>query len=460
MLDPRSIMTHFFDKKLSLFILFFSLPLLFLPKINLISFDSETAGLRIDDLLLFVFGGLLIWSHAMLHKRLYKIEGWILALTFFSILSFLSNRFLVANGFVLLDAKIFYAVRLLEYFLFFYIGALASRFHLGKVFIQGFFVWNFLLMILQKFNLAGAITVVGYHTDVSSRVQGIASFPSEMGLLLNLLFCYMIYDESYRSKIVDLFASPFSRYVLRKSYLYWMFGLFGMFVVFTGNRISLAALFICFLGKLKQEVNWKSSGAFVIIGIVTPLVLSIIIYLMSQTDSISSRSASLLSMKNIHLAQVVWDKIDMTKNPVGNEVISSDDYDMSWWMRIHKWIFVVKVFVHHPEIYLQGLGPGFAWSALDGGILRIFVEYGLIGSFIFWNFFRSLASINKQLKWMTIALLINMIFFDAYLAYKTMSFFFFAAGYAFETTHRPSIAANTKADLISSTTASREFIIT
>jgi hypothetical protein len=439
--NPIDYMARFFDKQLSLFILIFFIPLFFLPKINLLTIGSETAGLRIDDFLLLFFGVLLVWSHLILHKKLYPIELWMIGLTIFGILSFASNRLLVSLGYQLLDAKIFYTVRLLEYFLFFYIGALAARFQLGKGFIQAFFLWNFLLMTLQKFNLAGAITNLGYEGDVSSRVQGIASFPSEMGLLLNLLFCYMIYNDSYRSKIIPIFP-PLFRQFLRKSYLYIMFVIFGIFIIFTGNRISVLAHLICFFGKLKQEINWKSLKSFAAMIIFIPILLGAITYMMLQTDSIYARSASLISMKNVQLAQIVWDKIDTTQDPIGNEVTDSDGYDMSWWLRIHKWIFVTKAFVIHPEIYLQGLGPGFAWSALDGGILRVVAEYGLLGSLFFFYFFRSIYNINPQLRWMTIALLINMLFFDAYLAYKTMSFYLFIAGYCFEAKHPPSYDSN------------------
>jgi hypothetical protein len=429
-------MLNFLDRKLSTFILFFSLPLLLLPKINIVSLGSETAGLRIDDLFLFLFGALFFFCHTLLRKPLYKIEGWILTLTVFSIVSFLSNRVLVSAGSLHMDAKIFYAVRLLEYFLFFYLGTLAFRFDCGKLLIKVFFIWNFLLMTLQKLNLAGGVSIAGYSEDVSTRVQGIASFPSEMGLLLNLLFCYMLYDPSNQSRFVNLFVSPLARHILRKGYPYFLFALFGIFVVFTGNRISIVALCICFIGKIKEEFTWRTNGSIILAFIIIPLLVGSVGYFISQTDAVYSRSLSLLSMKNVELTQIVWDKIDMKKNPVGNEVIESNEFDMSWWMRIHKWVYVVKVFVTHPEAYLQGLGPGFAWSALDGGILRIFVEYGLIGTFLFWKFFSSLYRINRQLKWMTIAFAINMIFFDAYLAYKTMSFFFFAAGLEFESAQR------------------------
>ena len=88
------------------------------------------------------------------------------------------------------------------------------------------------------------------------------------------------------------------------------------------------------------------------------------------------------------------------------------------------------MYITHPECYRQGVGPGFAWSALDGGLIRILTEYGLIGVLvIFWRLFSLLYKINPQLKWMIIAFLMNMIFFDAYLAYKSTSFLFFVAGW-------------------------------
>ncbi len=427
---------RFFEHKLSLGVVFIALPLLFLPKINLISFNSETAGLRIDDMVLFFIGALLMWSHAYSHQRLYKVEGWLLLLTAFSFLSFFSNRLLVSSHILYMDAKIFYTIRLLEYFIFFYIGAIASQYFRDSTIVRAFFLWNLVLMILQKLNLAGAITVTGYSTDVSTRVHGIASFPSEMGLLINLIFCYLIFDRTTRSQFVRLFSSPWTRYLLGKFYLYWMFALCGTLVIFTGNRVSIVALLVCFLWRLKEEFSLRSIGSAVLAMISIPFIIAGVFFLVVQTASVYERSADLFSYKNLGLAQMVWEQIDLSKSPVGNEIISATDYDMSWWMRIHKWVHVLKAYITHPECYLQGLGPGFAWAALDGGLLRILVEYGVIGTFLFWKFFRCLYRINEQIKWMMVAFLLNMIFFDAYLAYKTMSLLFFLCGYAFERQQR------------------------
>lgn len=427
---------HFFDRRLSLIILFISIPLLFLPKFNLMSVDAEeTAGLRIDDLILLVLGALLMWAHAVSHQRLYKVEGWILLITGFGIFSFLMNRLLVSFGILFLDAKIFYSLRLLEYFLFFYLGAMASQHFSSRVIIYSFFLWNLLLMTLQKLNLVGGIIATGYHEDVSGRVQGVASFPSEMGLLLNLIFCYLVFDEKAESRLINLFRSPFTRYVLHRLFFYGLFCLFAIFIIFTGNRISIVALFVCFLFRLKKDLNLRSLGSYISMLVLIPILVAAVGFVITQTSGVYERSADLFSFKNLELFNLVWDKIDITQNPIDHEVIEGRNYDMSWWIRIHKWLYMIKTYVENPECYLQGLGPGYAGAALDGGLLRILTEYGLIGAFLFWKFFACLSRLNAQTKWMVMAFLINMIFFDAYLAYKTMSFLLFTCGYIFERQH-------------------------
>lgn len=419
-----------FDKKLSFLIVLLCLPLLFLPKINLISIHSETAGVRIDDLILFMLGILIIWAHFLYNHKLYQIEFWLFAFTAFSFISFISNKILVQMDLLYMPAKIFYTIRLFEYFIFFYIGAFAAQFFQTQRIVQAFFLWNLCIMILQKIGLTGGLSVEGYQTDVSSRVQGIASFPSEMGLLLNLIFCYLIYDTT-ASSLLNFVSPPFKK-ILKKFYLYGMFCLFGAFVIFTGNRISILALLVCFLFKLKQELNWRSMSSFVTIFMISMLLLGGVVWLMFQTASVYDRSTALFSFKNLELVQIVWNKIDLTQDPIENEVISSDHFDVSWWLRAHKWVYVLKAYCTNPLCYLQGVGPGFAWSALDGGFLRILVEYGIIGFYFFYKFLACLYRINPQIKWMVIAFYINMIFFDAYLAYKTMSFLLFTAGYAFQ----------------------------
>lgn len=423
---------RFFDRKTSLFLILICLPLLFLPKINLIRVgEGETAGLRIDDFILFFFAVILFWAHRATRAGLSPIEFWVIALTAFSLLSFLSNRFLVSIGYLHVDAKVYYTVRIFEYFLFFYIGALAVQFISLETIIHTFFGMNLFLMILQKWGVIGGFNFEGYFLQDTYRVFGIASFPSEMGALLNLIFCYFLFRDREEIKIWSWLPKS-CIHLLKITYIYWLFLLFTLLVILTGSRIAIVALLLPFLFKLKSEVKqFRSIGSYIPLLCFFGCALVFLLFFINQTESISTRSKGLMDLRNFALVEEVWNEVNENANMKEYGEVYFDDYDFSWWIRIHKWCYALKVYCFHPECYLQGIGPGFAWSALDGGFIRILTEFGIIGTFLFWKFFASIYRVNQQLKWMVIAFMFNMIFFDAHLAYKAMSLLFLIAGYIY-----------------------------
>lgn len=427
-------MIQTFDRRLSLIIVLLCLPLLFFPKINLITFAGrETAGVRIDDLLLMAFGMLFLGAQFLKNRYLRDIEFWMLALIGFSIASFLSNRLMVEEGILRPQAVLVYALRILEYFLFFYIGLEASRVISLDRLMRYFFAWNLTIMLMQKVGLVGFFTPQGYTPHGSWRCCGIGSFASEMGLLLNMLFCYFVYapQATFSEKVVRLFP-PSLRFFVRNSYVYVLFVVFAGLLLLNGSRIALVALVIAFLVKMRELISWRSPITWIcacafLVGI--GLGISKII---TMIDALATRSAGLLSLENLSLITRVWENINIDFDPIGKESVAYEgNVDLSWWIRIHKWCYALKIFFLHPEAWLQGIGPGFAMAGLDGGLLRIFVEYGLIGSYIFYRFFMCMYQLSRQMKWILIVFGLNMIFFDAYLAYKPMSFLFILAGYAY-----------------------------
>jgi hypothetical protein len=428
------------DRQSSLFIVLLCLPLLFLPKINLITLgEGETAGLRIDDFFLLAFSLILMWAHFTVRKGLLEIEVAILSIVGFSLVSFLSNKILVSMDILQLDAKLFYCLRLLEYFLFFYIGTIAARFCETFTLIKTFFLWNLFWMVLQRVGLIGEFSsIYGYQAEGAARVSGIASFPSEMGGLLNLMFCYFLFaaHNSNQKSFWSRFSISLSwRQFFKNTYIYWLFLFFAVLTIMTGSRVAIVALIVPFLFKLKSELNLRSLNSLFSLLLFILCAVVMITYMIIQTDSIFERSRGLLSWKNLELAGEVWDKLSiegkLTEYP--ENVVTYNGQDMSWWIRIHKWAYIFKVYFVHPECYLQGLGPGCAWAALDGGFLRILVETGFIGCFLFWRLFAAIYQKSLQLKWMCMALFFNMLFFDAYLAYKLMSLLFVTAGCEFYT---------------------------
>lgn len=421
-------MVHFLDRKLSWVCLLFTLPLLFLPKINIAAVgERETAGLRIDDLFLLVFGFVFLCAHIRAKEPLQRIEKVLLVLVALSLVSYLLNQLFVAIGLLFLEANLFYVIRPLEYFIFFYVGAILPSTLLRGVLLF-FLWWNVFWMALQKLSLLGGVAYSGYIVDVSGRVQGIASFPSEMGLILNLLYCYFAFDAPFQVRVCSLLKSPYFRAIAYQCYNALLFCFFAALVIATGNRISLAALLLTFIVKLVHELRRKAFGARLSLAILIPIVIASAVYIAVQTASIYERSKDLFSWKNVSLVANVWEAIDIDKGLPNMDTDGVKWVDLSWWIRIHKWLFITKSYVDNPECYLCGLGPGVAGAAMDGGVLRILCEGGLLGAMLYWKFFSTLAKTNTQTKWMVIAFACNMLFFDAYLAYKAMSLLLFTCG--------------------------------
>jgi len=396
-------------------VLWWLLPLLFLPKVNLITFGGgETAGVRIDDILLFGFSFFFLFAALSLRKTLIPLEKLMIAITGLSLVSFAFNRFLFALGEIDVNSSIFYALRPLEYFLFFYVGQMAYGRLALNFLIALFLSWNALIMGLQWLGAIPAVSVDGF-MYVSGRIPGIASFPSEMGALLNLCFCALL----------------FSTHKLNEWIPYFLFITIGALVMMTASRASMAAHVIVFMFYLKTSSGNRQGARLVLGSLFLLIAFGIFLTILPHIEEIYDRSLGLLSWSNLDLIKDVWHHIEPSHNPLGNESVEYDDgYDMSWWIRIHKWCYALKVYTLHPECYLQGIGPGFASAGLDGGILRIFVELGIVGAVLYAFFFRKLMQLSPYIKWMVLVLLMNMTFFDAHLAYKPMSLLFLAAGYA------------------------------
>ncbi|EFB42027.1 hypothetical protein [Parachlamydia acanthamoebae] len=414
-----------FDKKTTCLILAFCLPLLFFPKINLIKFsEKETAGIRLDDVILLGTFFILFWARFSLKTALCKFEKWLFAVVGFSLFSFFCNRFLVSIDSLHVHSKIFYCLRILEYATFFYVGCFAYDFVSERKIMYGFLVWNLAIMAMQKVGLIGGFSSAGYGEN-TYRVTGIASFPSETGAILNLLFCYLVFDDFARKRI-PIVIPRWLKTVYHKCAIFVQFVIFAIFVILSGSRIALAALLVPFMIKLKSLVSLKS---IIIVASFLGCLSIGIAYLVVNTEGL--RSDGLLSYKNIEIMKQVWEDIDIRAEPEIKKLETDEKFDQSWWMRMHKWCYALKIYLANPQCYLQGIGPGFAFPALDGGFLRILTENGLIGTFLYAGLFLSISKQSKQLTWMVIVFMVNMIFFDVYLAYKPMALLFLISGYAY-----------------------------
>ena len=359
-----------------------------------------------------------------------SLELWLFSIVFFSFISFLINAFLVDMGYIQVKAKIFYVVRIIEYFLFFYIGCMASQFFSLNSIIKSFLVINIIVMTMQKLGMVGRLTGFGPQVIDTSRVSGLASFPAEMGALLNIMFCYLLLNPTKRISFFSIKLPPALIILINKTRNFRLLLLFLFLIALTGARIAIVAtlaMFICYQLTEKRKNFFRFAAT---ISIILLLVVPTTIYFIVNTDTLIARSTGLLSFNNLGLITGVWNNIDLNIDLYDNIHLEKGDYDMSWWMRAHKWCYALKLYFLHPECYLLGVGPGAYSAALDGSILRILTENGIMGIFCYGMLFKSISNQSRTVKWVIIAFFINMIFFDIYLAYKPMALLFLLAGYS------------------------------
>ena len=420
---------RYLDHFLSLAILMVTIPLLFLPKVNLIALGSqETAGIRIDDIILLAVSLIIVWARFAYRRQPFPEEKWFFSLVVLSFFSFAINYLFSVLGMLHASANILYCCRLIEYFSFFYIGIIAAPYLSLHRLLSVFLFFNALVMVLQWLGIIGEFSVEGYHAYSTTRLSGIASFPSEMGCLITMVFGYLVFTDAPSSPYLRLLPRALALY-FRKTAIYWFFFFCALLVIKTGARIAIAALVAIMAVRVRQEFRSRDRFSVICAFLFSMIGCLVVAITIVNVDGLVERSKELLSMRNLDLITTVWERISLDYDPNGRESVAfSGNQDMSWWIRIHKWVYSLKMYLLHPFTYLQGVGPGFGLAAVDGGYIRILTEYGLIGSLLFFRFFSCLWRRSRSLRWMLIPLLINMVFFDAYLAYKPMSLLFIATG--------------------------------
>ena len=246
-------------------------------------------------------------------------------------------------------------------------------------------------------------------------------------MLLIMVFAFLLYAG--KDKIMSQWTIfPTLSRIYQFVRIYWLFFFFAILTALTGARIALAALVFIFGWRVIMEIKNGTVASRALAVIFFSFGILIIALAVQHATNLIERSAGLVSWRNVELVSKTWDQVDISHAQDDQIEVKYENYDMSWWMRIHKWCYALKMYVTHPITYIQGVGPGFATAALDGGLLRILTETGIVGSIIFAQLLIAIGRLSMPLKWMVIGFVLNMIFFDVYLAYKPMSLLFFTAG--------------------------------
>lgn len=384
--------------------------LLFTPKVNIVSISGESAGIRIDDVLLLVIFALFMAGVSLARKpKINGIESVVFILIGFMLLSNLLNLLMFGRS------SFLYSLRYVEYFLFFYIGQyfFAARYSVARL-LYAMLLFNAILMVLQGFSIIGGFTSTGgFQQNV--RAIGVAGGPYEMGAILNFSLAVLLFDR-YKAGGVTLQI--------------FLIACTLALVVSTGARMpALAHMFLisyfCYL-QSPNKTYFLRNAAFV------GGLLLLAIFLVP--NPLTERSENLFSIANIEQFRDQYTIASVPEESFEGwpEIYTSDETaDLSWLTRVARWIIAIKTWTNSPLAWFVGVGPGNWGPALDGGWLRVMSEWGFFGFSIFLVFLYRIARISRAMFAVVVALAINMLFIDIHIAYKAMSLFFFLSGYAY-----------------------------
>ena len=143
--------------------------------------------------------------------------------------------------------------------------------------------------------------------------------------------------------------------------------------------------------------------------------------------------AQIVEPENIQALPSIYNAVDVGDDSLDDWKLENqfvtEDGDPSWLMRITYWIYAIKVFDDSlPTSLFLGVGPGVFGGAIDGSYVRLVTESGIFGLVAFLYLLHIIARTNKGLRYCVGCVMLNMIFIDVYLSYKSMTLLFLLFG--------------------------------
>jgi hypothetical protein len=381
------------------------------PKVNLVTFPGmnggiDTAGIRVDDILLGLIGWIVALTFVRGLKRDYTaLEKKVLA---FSLAGLFSNAI---NKFFFDRSNFLYSLRIVECFVFFYLGRLfAMRGRLINL-IWAILGVNGVAMLLQRVGVLGAFSSEGFRASNTARPDGMTGGPWEVGAVINICFGVIAFDPEKRRSgrfVFGVFVITFGLILLTAARMP------------TVAHIVLLMLFIYNRSRNKLLFTAQAVVALVCVG------------LAASTSTVTRRSANTFSTANMEALASLYRDTKPVKGQMaihGNrDTPQTEGADFSAAVRAISWGIAVKTWLADDSSIAIGVGPGTFGPALDGGWLRWLTESGLVGFVLLLALLAELWSINGAMKAAVISLATSMIAIDMP-SYKVSTLIYFCAGY-------------------------------
>jgi hypothetical protein len=259
-----------------------------------------------------------------------------------------------------------------------------------------------------------------WNVSDNKRCFGLYGGPYEAGTVLNILSAYVITNNTKITKNALLM-------------------IMSAMILLTQSRISIMAqivLFFLYIFKSSRKSNrLLISCCFICFSLIT-------IFLVQNI-----RAHDKSSIFNIHYIVNQIKSIEIEKDNISLSEIKVDDnsgVEASWQIRFSNWVTVIKLILSNPFALLIGFSPGAFGIALDGGWVRLFVEYGMVGIVWFNKFLKDISATSPFGIYLSFIFSINMIFADSFISYKAMCIFLATSSYLSSYEKKQSLKRNTE----------------
>jgi hypothetical protein len=367
------------------------------------------AGLRVDDLLIVLAFAILAWRGDL--RRVPRSKALNLYLLFIGI-NLCSTVWNSWTGRVDFIYAALFAVRLLEYLVFYYLGFVLME--SGANFWRGFQTYFYALCVVVPLQTVGLIPVASRFNAV--RASGNTNGPYELAIVAAFFLCFFGYQERKKLSATAAFA----------------------LLVLTASRITFVGTAISFMMRtlLRNRSKLRTlalAAAFLLAAWGVSAWIQPHPGAEGNSESLNNRlnnSSSLLSVSDL---SALWDVVPTYRTEgdyFQGAFIDAGEFafvsgkDASGMIRVYRWAALLKTTVSSFDSVVIGLGPSFGSAAVDGYFVRVFIETGLIGLIAFLLFARALLlqrnGAHGAFREFVIILLVTACAIDVFTSYKAM----------------------------------------
>lgn len=415
----NKISTNFVGQLVYLLVIF----CLFSVKINIVGIGE--GGIRLDDLLMVPAFGYLLFRAIVINEKFPMYFLYYLSFLIFCVFAtLLSASFERVHGLY----GLFFIVRLAQYSMFFLIGS--YLFKNGYSLEPVLKAYVILLAVLIPLQMMSVIPVPGEFG--ATRASGNLNGPYELAAVSAFLF-FFFYSKRMRNM-------PFA--------------IISAVVLFlTASRITIFAVAVIVFAVFFRNISSLRQRA-VFVGL--PALVFLCLFLFNPHDSFTEvdikgtgfvnrvRSIDLdvfaKSASDFYVNTPVYKKSsdyldDAYLNSIDIAASLEDDVDSSGIIRFTRWAALLKSTFSQFDTSIFGMGPSFGSIAIDGYLVRLIVETGIVGVFLFFVFFISAYRWSlRGASWIghyLLALLITSFFIDIFMSYRPMMLLWLALGFDF-----------------------------